>query len=176
MGVDVEVGVVVGEGIGVGVEDGVGDGLGVAVGTEDSVGDGDGEADTLSAAGILWMQGESDAGEEQVAAQYEANLKRLMDLIRAALREDDIPVVIGRISDSGKDDYEKENANGKVWTFGDVVRQAQADFVKNDENAAIEITTDGYGYSDPWHYDSAGYIDLGKKFAEAVHQQNSRAN
>lgn len=138
--------------------------------------DGDGEADTLNPEGILWMQGESDAGEEQVAAQYEANLKRLMDLIRAALREDNIPVVIGRISDSGKDDYEKENANGKVWTFGDVVRQAQADFVKNDENAAIVTTTDGYGYSDPWHYDSAGYIDLGKQFAEAVHQRNSRAN
>jgi len=135
--------------------------------------DGDGEADTLNPAGIIWMQGESDAGNEDIARRYEANLKRLMGLIRAALREDDIPVVIGRISDSGKDDYEQANANGKVWDFGDVVRQAQADFVGKDENAAIVISTDEYGYSDPWHYDSIGYLDLGQKFAEAVHTMNS---
>jgi hypothetical protein len=130
--------------------------------------DGDGEADTLHPAGILWMQGESDAGEEVVAQKYEANLKRLMDLLRASLREDDIRVVIGRISDSGKDDYEQANANGKVWNFGDVVRKAQADFVARDENAALVTSTDNYGYSDPWHYDSAGYLDLGKQFADAM--------
>jgi hypothetical protein len=138
--------------------------------------DGDGEADTLNPEGIIWMQGESDAGSKQVAERYEANLKRLMDLIRAALREDDIPVVIGRISDSGKDDYELAGANGKVWEFGETVRQAQADFVKHDENAAIVISTDEYKYSDPWHYDSAGYLDLGEKFADAVHAKNNVQN
>ena len=138
--------------------------------------DGDGEADTLNPEGIIWMQGESDAGSEQVAGRYAANLKRLMDLIRAALREDDVPVVIGRISDSGKDDYETEQADGKVWEFGEMVRQAQADFVTHDENAAIVISTDDYKYSDPWHYDSAGYLDLGSKFADAVHAQNNRRN
>lgn len=130
--------------------------------------DGDGEVDTLHPVGILWMQGESDAGEEAVAQKYEANLKRLMDLIRASLREDDVRVVIGQISDSGKDDYEQANANGKVWNFGDMVRKAQADFVAKDENAALVTSTDNYGYSDPWHYDSAGYIDLGKQFADAM--------
>ncbi len=118
------------------------------------------------------MQGESDAGEEAVAQKYEANLKRLMDLIRASLREDDVRVVIGRISDSGKDDYEQANANGKVWNFGDIVRKAQADFVAKDENAALVTSTDNYGYSDPWHYDSAGYIDLGKQFADALLKKN----
>jgi len=54
--------------------------------------DGDGEADTLDPEGIIWMQGESDAGIEPIAGRYETNLKRLMDLIRSALREDDIPV------------------------------------------------------------------------------------
>ena len=36
-------------------------------------------------------------------------------------------------------------------------------------HAALVTTTDIYGYSDPWHYDSAGYIDLGKQFAIALH-------
>jgi hypothetical protein len=35
--------------------------------------------------------------------------------------------------------------------------------------AALVTTTDTYGYSDPWHYDSSGYLDLGKQFAVAMH-------
>ena len=111
--------------------------------------DGDKQPDTLTPAGIIWMQGESDAGDEMIAQRYQANLKRMMDLIRAALRQDDVPVVIGRISDSGKDDYQKDLADGKVWDFGDTVRRAQADFVTQDENAALVETTDAYGLLRP---------------------------
>lgn len=125
--------------------------------------DGDGEPDKLVPRGIVWMQGESDAGSAEIAGTYEANLKRLMDLIRASLHRDDLPVVIGRISDSGKDEKD-----GKVWDFGDQVRAAQESFAGKDTAAAVVKSTDKYGYSDPWHYDSAGYIDLGKEFAEAM--------
>ncbi|MDA1232313.1 MAG: hypothetical protein O2856_16190 [Planctomycetota bacterium] len=40
------------------------------------------------------------------------------------------------------------------------------------------FTSDGTKnvYSDPWHFDSAGYIDLGIQFAEAVHPGNNRRN
>lgn len=125
--------------------------------------DGDGVADRLVPAGIVWMQGESDgASSLEVAFAYAANLTRLMHLIRAALRVDDLPVVIGRISDSGQD------ADGLVWNHGDVIRAAQAAFVEQDPAAALVTSTDAYGYSDPWHYDSAGYLDLGRKFAEAL--------
>ncbi len=125
--------------------------------------DQDGEADTLVPAGIAWMQGESDAMyTEEIARQYEANLKRLMDLIRATMYYDDLPVVIGRISDSGK------NPDEKVWKHGEIVRAGQAAFVKKDKRAALITTTDEYGYSDPWHYDSAGYLDLGRNFAQAL--------
>ncbi|MCA9190876.1 MAG: hypothetical protein KDB03_03900 [Planctomycetales bacterium] len=130
--------------------------------------DGDGVNDDLRPTGIVWMQGESDAGEEQVARRYEANLKRLMDLIRASLRQDDVRVVIGRISDSRNDVYDTQSANGKVWDFGEIVREAQSDFVAKDENAALVTSTDNYGYSDPWHYDSPGYLDLGRQFADAM--------
>jgi len=125
--------------------------------------DGDGENDDLVPAGIVWMQGESDAAySEEIAQRYEANLKRLMDLIRAALRRDDLPVVIGRISDSGMD------GDGKVWNQGEIVRAAQAAFVSKDPAAALVETTDTYKYSDPWHYDTAGFLDLGRVFAEAM--------
>jgi hypothetical protein len=125
--------------------------------------DRDGQDDVLIPAGIVWMQGESDAAyTEAVARRYEAHLKRLMDLIRAAFRVDDLPVVVGRISDSGRED------DGKVCNYGEIVRAAQTRFVRRDGAAALVTTTDSYGYSDKWHYDTPGYIDLGRQFADAL--------
>ena len=49
-----------------------------------------------------------------------------------------------------------------------VIRAAQQAFVDSDPAAAIVTSTDGYSYSDPWHYDSKGYIDFGARFAEAL--------
>ena len=125
--------------------------------------DGDGTPDRLIPAGILWMQGESDAGFEDAATSYAKNIKRLLDLTRAALRTDDLPVAIGRISDSKQ--------NGKpVWQFGEILRSQQKLFCDSDPNARLITATDMYGYSDPWHYDTKGYIDLGKQFARAIHE------
>ncbi|MCC9603595.1 sialate O-acetylesterase [Stieleria sp. JC731] len=132
--------------------------------------DNDGEIDVLHPVGIAWMQGESDATiDEATANAYAANLKRLMDLLRAALRKDDIPVVIGQISDSGN------TPSGKVWEFGEQLRAQQQSFVENDSCAAIVTSTDGYEYSDPWHYDSAGYIDLGQQFAAAFERLQEKS-
>lgn len=123
----------------------------------------DGKEDVLVPSGILWMQGESDADKtEAIALRYYDNLKRLMDLMRASLHTDDLPVVIGKISDSFKD------ADGLVWDYGDLVTYAQEKFAKTDGNAAIVRTTKYYKYSDKWHYDSAGFIDFGEQFAEEL--------
>jgi hypothetical protein len=125
--------------------------------------DGDGKEDRLIPSGIIWMQGESDAAfTEEIAGRYYDNLSELMSLIRQALGDHDIPVVIGRISDSGND------PSGKVWEFGETVRKAQHQFAEYDPMAAIVTSTDNYSYSDPWHYDSEAYIDLGNKFALAL--------
>lgn len=122
--------------------------------------DGDGKEDRLIPSGIIWMQGESDAAfTEEIADRYYANLTELMSLVREALGRHDIPIVIGRISDSGDD------PSGKVWQFGEQVRKAQHKFAEADSLAAIVTSTDQYSYSDPWHYDTEAYIDLGIEFA-----------
>ncbi|MBD0835107.1 sialate O-acetylesterase [Aestuariibaculum suncheonense] len=127
----------------------------------------DGKEDVLIPCGVIWMQGESDAAyTEAIATNYYNHLKRMMDLFRASLRADDLPVVIGKISDSWNDQ------DGKVWDYGELVQYAQEKYVKTDKNAKIIRNTRYYKYSDKWHYDSEGYIDLGKKFAEAIHQLN----
>lgn len=120
--------------------------------------DNDGELDRLIPAGIIWMQGESDAlYTAEIADSYENNLRRLMKLMRASLRVDDLPIVIGRISDSKK--------NPPTWKHGEIVRKAQVAFASKDENASVVKATDDYTYSDPWHYDSEGFLDLGRQFA-----------
>ena len=131
--------------------------------------DADGENDRLIPAGILWMQGESDAGFQVPSTNYGVNLKRLMDLARAALRADDLPIAVGLISDS--------NHNGKiVWEFGESVRKHQLLFCQDDPKAELVTSTDKYGYSDPWHYDTLGYLDLGKEFARALHDLRRTQN
>jgi hypothetical protein len=111
--------------------------------------DGDGVDDYLMPSGVIWMQGESDASHgEEIANRYYANLKRLMDLIRVAFRIDDLPVVIGKISDSWNDE------DGKVWEYGELVQYAQEKYAKTDANAVIIRDTRYYKYSDRAHYDS----------------------
>lgn len=126
--------------------------------------DGDGRADRLVPSGIVWMQGEADAFDSQAAAdQYRANIERLMDLLRAALREDDLPVVVGKITDSGMAD------DGSVMDYIGTVQQAQQDYVRHDACAAYVTVTDNLPYlDDGWHYDTEGFISLGTAFAEAM--------
>lgn len=126
--------------------------------------DGDGEEDTLIPCGIVWMQGESDGVHEGAAGEYAKNLERLMELIRAALRADELPMAIGRISDSGV-----QAGTQRIWKFGDTIRKAQAEVCDADPMAELVTSTDEYGYSDPYHYDTAGYMDLGRRFAQALY-------
>lgn len=129
---------------------------------------GDGIEDVLIPTGILWMQGESDADKtEAIANQYYFNLKRLMDLMRASFRNNNLPIVIGKISDSGDDQ------DGKVWTFGELVQYAQEKFASKEPHVKIVRSTSSYDYTDRYHYKSAGYIDLGKEFAKSIFLLNT---
>ena len=124
--------------------------------------DNNGIRDNLIPSGIIWMQGESDSYLEAAALAYYDNLNKLMNLMFAAFRKDDMPVVIGKISDSGN------NEVGKVWKYGELVQYAQEKYAMKNTNVSIVRSTKNYSYFDKHHYDSKGYIDLGEKFAEAI--------
>ncbi len=70
--------------------------------------------------------------------------------------------MLGRISDSGQD------ADGKVWNHGSIVRTAQEKFAKNDKFTTLVTVTDSLSYTDAAHYSSSGYLKLGQRFAEAM--------
>ena len=132
--------------------------------------DGDGVADRLVPSGIVWMQGEADAYDSQAAAdEYQENIERLMGLLRAALRVDDLPVVVGKITDSGMAD------GGTVMDYIKTVQQAQQNFVTDDPCAAYVTVTDELAYlDDGWHYDTDGFVRLGTAFAEAMIELETR--
>jgi hypothetical protein len=127
--------------------------------------DGDGKTDALLPAGIIWMQGEADAYHSmESASAYDANLKRMMDLLRAALRVDDLPVVIGLITDSGQAE------DGSMMDYIEIVQQAQMEYTNRDRCATLVTETRNLGYiEDGWHYDTEGFLRLGARFADAVH-------
>ena len=132
--------------------------------------DGDDEPDKFIPAGIVWMQGESDAQKtEAVAKSYSANLKAVMDAIRKEFGAD-VPVAIGRISNSSDAKAKGLSVGGRefTWRHGEILRAQQAAFVEQDASAALVTSTDNYGYSDGFHYNSAGFKDLGIQFAEAI--------
>ena len=126
--------------------------------------DGDGVVDRLIPSGLVWMQGEADAFDSQAAADdYRGNLERLMNLLRAALRIDDLPVVIGKVTDSGMVE------DGSVMDYIETVQQAQQDFATSDSCATYVTVTDDLTHSsDAWHYDTDGFVRLGTAFAEAM--------
>lgn len=121
--------------------------------------------DTLIPTGIIWMQGESDATvSEEIANNYKENLTKLINKIREVFNNKDLPVVIGKISDS----FKGNNDENRVWKFGKIIMQQQENYTTLNKNVVIVRSTSNYGYSDKYHYDTNGYIDLGKQFANEL--------
>lgn len=131
--------------------------------------DNDDTLDYLIPSGIIWMQGESDAVyTEEIAKSYYENLQSLMGFMRAAFRYGDLPVVIGKISDSGAGEY------GKAMKYSEWVQEAQEKYAKANGNVVIVRNTQYYTYQDAFHYDSKAYLDLGIRFAEAIFSLSKR--
>lgn len=127
--------------------------------------DGDGRDDILEPAGIVWMQGEADALDSQIASDnYLTNLTGLMGRLRAAFRSPNLPIVIGKITDSKLDEPTQ------VMKYSKQVRIAQEAFAELDACAAISRVTEDNSYpsDDEWHYDTDGYIHMGTDFARQL--------
>ncbi|MFT7589822.1 MAG: hypothetical protein ACI959_002042 [Limisphaerales bacterium] len=127
---------------------------------------GDGVKDNLIPAGIIWMQGEADAQHKESAEVYKENLTALIKGLRVSLGNEELPVVIGKIADSGRDE-----TDGKMMDYIEIVHQAQEAFIAEDCCAIYVTNTDNYSFlPDNWHYQSENYLNLGNAFAEAVYE------
>ena len=130
----------------------------------------DGRPDRLIPSGIIWMQGESDAEHSKEASEaYYGNLKNLINLLRASLRNEKLPVIIGKINDS-----HMTSNGGPTQPFIKIVHSAQKKFTEEDDCASYVTEIESYQFSnDAWHYDTDGFIKMGIAFAKAVKQLES---
>ena len=106
---------------------------------------------------MVWMQGEADADMEHAAIRYANNLRALVDCVRAELRDDQLPVVIGEIA-----------TETEKHPWSDVVRAAQKQVADEDENIHLVTTKDIPIGSDGAHFDGISDLRLGKRFGEVL--------
>lgn len=113
-------------------------------------------------AGMLWMQGESDALNSEFAAAYETNLTNFIGRVRSDVRVPDLPFVMGRVLT-----YFDTTPPGGAAT----VRVAQQAVAEQGEDAYWFSTDDlGVGAPDPGHYTAQGQIDMGNRFASTLQE------
>lgn len=107
-------------------------------------------------AGMLWMQGESDAYIHADAAAYQANLTNLITAVRNDFSTPNMEFVLGRITTF----YGAPTENG-------LVRAAQADTATAVTSVSWFNTDDLQRMSgeNGGHYNTQGQIDLGLRFA-----------
>lgn len=107
-------------------------------------------------AGVLWMQGESDATNAAMAAQYGANLTAFIQSLRRDIGDQSLPFAVCRVNPPVNDGF----------PYAAEVRAGQQG-----------ITLAGYTWfdcdelslgPDRLHFDTAGQVVLGNLFADAM--------
>jgi hypothetical protein len=119
-------------------------------------------------AGMIWMQGESDAMDHTRAVAYETNLKNFITKVRSDFNTDDMPFVVGRINQSpywGTPNDLATVRNAQVAVAG---QMAHVSWIDTDKLPVFNGSEPGH--ADPDHYNTQGQIDLGILFANKLVQ------
>jgi len=107
-------------------------------------------------AGMIWMQGESDSGDQKMAEDYAKNLTCLINDIRAETKTPDMPFVLAQISEA------------PAWEpRGGMIREAELEVARTVPHMATFLTDD-YGMCDPWQHDTPSMVSLGERFAKGM--------
>jgi iduronate 2-sulfatase len=114
--------------------------------------------DRYKIAGMVWMQGESDASFPAMTAAYEANLTAFIARVRSDLGVPDLPFVIGRIYLGA----------AHASTSEQHIRKAQVAVAERDSKAAW-VDLDGLDQQPVGvEFNGPGTVEMGKRFAEAM--------
>ena len=122
------------------------------------------EGHSYEVRGMLWAQGENDAGSAGPAKQYEKNLKALVGRVRKDLAAgEDLPFVISGLSNSQDKTVEEP---GTPWF---IVRKAQEKVAKDIVLGGF-VNTDGFSTrtGEAIHFNEDGQISLGREFAKEM--------
>ena len=111
---------------------------------------------------MFWMQGERDSVFEHMAAAYQRNLAAFIDRVRCDVARD-MPFVLAQIAPRVIDEIETGRYR-HAWR--EQVRAAQSTVAEASQNVAL-VPTDDLPQFDNLHYDAAGQVLLGRRFAKA---------
>ncbi|OVE77722.1 hypothetical protein BVX99_01880 [bacterium F16] len=114
-------------------------------------------------AGMLWLQGESDAHENK-AGDYGTNLTEFIAHMRTNFKTSDMPFIIARV----RSYYGGKTGQAKI------VRDTQVKIAESDKNAGW-FDTDDLPLS-KGHYTTVGLIEVGKRFAATFQKVAEKAN
>jgi len=127
----------------------------------------------VNVAGMLWMQGESDSGPPEFAAAYQSALTFFIQSVRAELETPNLPVVVAKIARQpwavcGLDPDAVRAAQDAVAAADPLVAVIETDDLPklNTPPAICQIPAG----EDPFHYNAAGLLEMGSRFAEAMGQ------
>jgi hypothetical protein len=112
-------------------------------------------------AGVLWHQGETDAGGDPLARSHAAKLARLIGHLREDLEAPGLPVVIGDLGHFGDERRKLEAIQRRA-----LVRAGLRQVADDDPHAAF-VESEGLAGSDAVHFDRASLIEFGKRYADA---------
>ena len=107
-------------------------------------------------AGILWMQGETDAKYLPAAKQYAANLNRFVNALRSKLHSPNALFMMGSV-----------NPPLNIFPSTPIVQKAQRVSASRIPNLRLIKTNDLGKRNDLVHYNTQGQLELGKRFARA---------
>jgi hypothetical protein len=108
-------------------------------------------------AGLLWLQGESDAPDGEAAANYADRMAAFISDFRAAVNEPTMPVVVAQIHTL------------PVWTYGVTVQGSQASMATIMPNVGTFSTMDipVPSATNP-HFEGPEQIEVGQRFAATM--------
>lgn len=107
--------------------------------------------------GMVWLQGDNDAGTPDVSNAYNQNLKNFIKDVRGDLSVPNLPIVVSQVYSS------------MVWPFIQTIRKAEADVVSETPNTAL-VTGDDLPYADYdyYHYSADSQWKIGQRNGSAL--------
>ncbi len=109
--------------------------------------------------GILWMQGEADSRYSTAARTYSRNLSEFIRALRKELHAPSLAFFIGEV-----------DPPIKAFPYRDIVRKAQRNSTARIRNSRLISTQGLEKKQDNLHYNTAGQLALGIRFAKAFIQ------
>lgn len=111
--------------------------------------------------GILWHQGEADAGKQELASSYRQRFSTMITQLRSDLGEPNVPVVVGQLGE-----FLSEGATPRS-PFASVVDEQLAIIPLTVPRAAFVSSNGLTSNPDHLHFDSRSQREFGRRYALA---------